>query len=70
VALLGMGLDELSVSPMAIPQIKLVIRGTAYSLAQRVAKEVLAITTPQGIREYLEGLLKNNFPQLNPVHHG
>ncbi len=70
IALLGLGLDELSVSPVAIPQIKFVIRGTAYSLAQRVAQEALKIPTPQGVRKYLEGLLKNNFPQLNPVHHG
>lgn len=65
VALLGMGLDEISVSPIAIPQIKLVIRGTSYSLAQRVAKEVLEIPTPEGIRDYLEGFLRERFPQLN-----
>lgn len=68
IALLGLGLDELSVSPVAIPRVKLVIRGTAYSLAQKVAKEALEIPTPQGVREYLNSLLKNNFPQLNLVH--
>ncbi|MCL2204210.1 MAG: phosphoenolpyruvate--protein phosphotransferase [Defluviitaleaceae bacterium] len=43
--LLGLGLDELSVSASSLLAVKKVIRNQHYSHAQRLAQEVLALTT-------------------------
>jgi phosphoenolpyruvate-protein phosphotransferase len=54
--LLGMGLDEFSVSPSAVPDLKKQIRAANYQDLMRIADEVAGKQTAQEIEEYLVSL--------------
>lgn len=56
--LVGLGLDQLSVSPVLIPQIKQVIRSIRYKDAQRIAKHVLSLHTAKEILQYVRAEAK------------
>ncbi|MCJ7578196.1 MAG: phosphoenolpyruvate--protein phosphotransferase, partial [candidate division Zixibacteria bacterium] len=53
VLLVGMGVDELSTSAMAIPEIKKIIRSITFEEAQRVAQQVLNLSTISDIKKFL-----------------
>jgi phosphotransferase system enzyme I (PtsI) len=53
VLLVGMGVDELSTSAMAIPEIKKIIRSVTFEEAQRVAQQVLSLSTINDIKKFL-----------------
>ena len=40
--LIGLGLDELSMSAMSLPRVKNIIRSTTFSAAQELTDEVMA----------------------------
>lgn len=61
VVLLGLGLDEFSVSPMVIPQIKHMIRSINFKDSQRIARRALDFTTGRDIIGYVRGELKKMF---------
>ncbi len=52
--LLGMGLDEFSMSAQSIPRIKRLIRSTRFTQAQEMAERVLTMSTAHEISEYIE----------------
>ncbi len=52
--LIGMGLDELSMSPSAIPAIKKLVRGISLKEAENVARHALTLASASQIREYCE----------------
>ncbi|MFO7151853.1 MAG: phosphoenolpyruvate--protein phosphotransferase [Bacillota bacterium] len=49
--LLGMGLDEFSMSAASIPQVKKVIRSLTYEQAKEIANRALEMENPEEIRE-------------------
>ncbi len=51
--LVGMMVDELSMSPIAIPEVKRLIRSISFEEAVTIAQEALAMNEPEEIREYL-----------------
>ncbi len=51
--LVGMGVDELSTSAMAIPEIKKIIRSINYEDAKIYTEEVLKLTTIDEIKRFL-----------------
>jgi phosphotransferase system enzyme I (PtsI) len=53
IILVGMGVDELSTSAMAIPEIKKIIRSITFEEAQRVAQQVLSLSTINEIKKFL-----------------
>jgi phosphotransferase system enzyme I (PtsI) len=53
VLLVGMGVDELSTSAMAIPEIKKIIRSITFEDAQKVAEQVLNLSTINDIKKFL-----------------
>lgn len=59
--LIGLGLDELSVSPVAIPKIKQIIRSINYAEATQIAQKVLQMETSHEIQEYIENVMENKF---------
>jgi phosphotransferase system enzyme I (PtsI) len=61
VILLGLGLDEFSMSPVSINAIKKIIRGISYEEAKKIAEQALALETPEEVLEYSQNALK----QLN-----
>ena len=50
--LLGLGLDEFSMSAVSIPVIKNVIRKASYEKAKRIAERALEMETPEEVMEY------------------
>jgi phosphotransferase system enzyme I (PtsI) len=55
--LLGLGLDELSVSPVDIPEIKRIIRSATYKDFRILAQHVLTLPTSDEIIKYMKAHL-------------
>jgi phosphoenolpyruvate-protein phosphotransferase (PTS system enzyme I) len=64
VLLLGLGLDELSVNPAILPEIKKIIRSVKYRDARRIAVKILSYSTEEEIKEFLSSTVKNKVPQI------
>jgi phosphotransferase system enzyme I (PtsI) len=64
VLLIGLGMDELSVVPVVLPEIKKIIRSVKYKDAKRIADRVLTLTTEEEIKEYLASVIKERLPDL------
>ncbi|MFZ1320952.1 MAG: phosphoenolpyruvate--protein phosphotransferase [Ignavibacteria bacterium] len=64
VVFIGLGVDELSVSPSKFPEIKQIIRKLHYKKAYRLCKEILKLTSETEIREKIE---KFNESILNEI---
>ncbi|MDN5311777.1 MAG: phosphoenolpyruvate-protein phosphotransferase system enzyme [Thermoanaerobacteraceae bacterium] len=56
--LLGMGLDEFSMSASSIPQVKKIIRSLSYDEAKQIAEKALSLEKPEEIREMVEGVIQ------------
>jgi phosphotransferase system enzyme I (PtsI) len=64
VLLVGLGLDEFSVIPSVLPEIKKIIRTVKYKDAKRVAERALTMSSETEIREYLSSIVKNQIPEI------
>lgn len=64
VLLVGMGVDELSVTPPILPEIKKIIRSIKLRDARRVAVKVLGMSRENEIRAYLSSIIKNTIPEI------
>ena len=64
VFLVGIGVDELSVIPPVLPEIKKIIRSIKLKDAKRVADKVCALHTEHEIRAFLSSIIKNKVPEI------
>ena len=64
VLLVGLGIDELSVIPSVLPEIKKIILSIKYKEAKRVADKVLTMSTDQEIRDHLSSITRNKVPEI------
>jgi phosphotransferase system enzyme I (PtsI) len=64
ILLVGLGLDEFSVAPTVLPEIKKIIRSIHYTEAQHVAERVLEMKSDDEIKGFLKRLMKNKFPDI------
>ncbi len=55
--LLGLGLDEFSVPPLLIPEIKYVIRSISVKDAQRIAHKAMTLSTGKEVEEFSQAKL-------------
>ncbi|RKY41599.1 MAG: phosphoenolpyruvate--protein phosphotransferase [Candidatus Makaraimicrobium thalassicum] len=62
--LLGLGLDEFSTSPIAVPEVKKIVRSIDYSEAKKIAEEVLTFNTGREVQEYARARLRDLIPDL------
>ncbi|MFH1735679.1 MAG: phosphoenolpyruvate--protein phosphotransferase [bacterium] len=62
--LVGLGLDELSVSPVVLPEIKKIIRSIHSDTAREVAQKALTFNTPREVKRYLLRTMKKLFADL------
>jgi len=63
--LMGMGLDELSVAAIAIPEIKLLIRAATFAEAQKLADRVLSLRSAEEIRKEIAETVDKLAPALS-----
>jgi phosphoenolpyruvate-protein phosphotransferase len=63
-ALFGMGLHSLSMSPAFVPALKQIIRCTTQERAQEIARHVLAMKTFEDIRRYLTDAVQHICPNV------
>jgi phosphotransferase system enzyme I (PtsI) len=64
ILLIGMGIDELSVVPSMLPEIKKIIRSVRASEARRIAKKSLSFATATEVNEYLHSIMKKKLPEI------
>ncbi len=65
--LVGAGIDELSMAPMAIPKIKMVLRSLTVSKCEKIAHEVLKFRTALEVKKFLRRAIHKNFPGIEEV---
>jgi len=64
ILLIGLGLDEFSVVPTVLPEIKKIIRSIHYKEAQHVAERALQMQSEDEIKTYLTTVMKQKFPDI------
>lgn len=64
VLLVGLGIDELSVIPTVLPEIKKIIRTIKLRDAKRIADKALAMATEDEIKDLLASIVKDRVPEL------
>ncbi|MCX6641514.1 MAG: phosphoenolpyruvate--protein phosphotransferase [bacterium] len=62
--LVGLGVDELSVSPVVLPEIKKIIRSVDFATARQVAEHVYEYITAKDVEKYLLRTMKKHFADL------
>ena len=62
--LLGLGLQEFSVSPMVLPEVKKIIRSITHKESRQIAEESLKMHTTDELQGYIEGVMKRKFADL------
>jgi phosphotransferase system enzyme I (PtsI) len=64
VLLMGLGLDEFSVIPSMLPEIKKIIRSVKTKEAERVAEKALTLSTADEIKKHLVSFMKKKLPDI------
>ena len=59
--LLGLGIDELSVTPSSLPKIKSIIRSISFKDAKRISDKALELNSSQDVEDYLMHFMKKKF---------
>jgi phosphotransferase system enzyme I (PtsI) len=62
--LLGLGLDELSMSPVVIPEVKKVVRASRMEEAAEVVGAAYSLSTAREITDYLKTKVKDKLPEI------
>lgn len=62
--LIGLGLDELSVSPISLPEIKQIIRSLRYTECVEVAERVMEMSTSKEIEDFLKNIIRKKLEHL------
>jgi len=59
--LLGLDLDELSVSPSMLPEVKRIIRSVSYEDAEKIAEKALQMKTSEQIETYIRNVMATRY---------
>ena len=60
----GMDIDELSMSAIAIPEIKKLIRSISFKEAKQIVNKILTLKTSKEIRDELQHFISKNAPEF------
>ncbi|MBI3189240.1 MAG: phosphoenolpyruvate--protein phosphotransferase [Ignavibacteriales bacterium] len=63
-ALIGLGIDELSVVPSMLPEIKKIIRSLNYEECQKLAQTILLFATREEVEKCLTNFMHKNCPDI------
>lgn len=64
VLLVGLGLDELSISSYMIPEVKRIIRSITYDEAKMLVRKAMGLSTAAEIRHLVGSIMHERFPDL------
>lgn len=64
VLLVGMEIDQLSVSPVDVPEIKRIIRSINYNEARELVEKVMEFSTAQEIQNFVRPFMRRRFKDL------
>ena len=64
VMLVGLGLEEFSVSPYLVPEIKTIVRGTTFADARELADRCLSLATPSEVRTVVTEFMSRRYPGI------
>ncbi len=67
VLLVGLGIDDLSMTPSLLPEVKQVIRTISYAESRDVATRAVRMSTAADVASLLGGFLADRFPELAAV---
>jgi phosphotransferase system enzyme I (PtsI) len=67
IVLLGMGLTDLSMTPSAIPAIRRLVRSIHLEQARRITQELLTLTTPREVHQFLHAHLGELGPHFQAM---
>lgn len=59
---LGLGLDELSMTPFYIPRVKKILRSSSYEDGKQLLDEISRLSTAAEIEDYVKGMMAERFP--------
>ena len=62
--LLGLDLDEFSVNPHAVPEIKRIIRSVTYEEAVRIANKVLKFEKASEVERFMTKIMRQKFKDI------
>lgn len=62
--LIGLGVDELSMSPVAIPKAKMVLRALTVPECERIAEKALGFRTAGEVKKFLRRVITKAFPAI------
>jgi phosphotransferase system enzyme I (PtsI) len=65
--LLGLGLDEFSMSPVVIPEVKYIIRNVRFKDAKEIAEKTLRLSTAEEVDNFLSRRLDELIPKLKKI---
>uniref|UniRef100_A0A7C6AG03 Phosphoenolpyruvate-protein phosphotransferase n=1 Tax=candidate division WOR-3 bacterium TaxID=2052148 RepID=A0A7C6AG03_UNCW3 len=65
--LVGLGIDELSMSPSSIPKAKLVLRTLTIAHCQEIAQEALNFRTALEVKKFLNRVVRKKFPGIEDL---
>ncbi|MBW2631720.1 MAG: phosphoenolpyruvate--protein phosphotransferase, partial [Deltaproteobacteria bacterium] len=66
--LLGLKLDGLSMTPLAIPRVKNIIRNSTVRESEKLLEKVMTFSTASEIKEYVKDYMTKRFPEFCPVN--
>jgi phosphotransferase system enzyme I (PtsI) len=66
--LLGLGLDELSMTPLAIPRMKKVVRASTLKESKELVDTVMSFSLVREIEEYVRKYMTKRFPDEFPIN--
>jgi phosphotransferase system enzyme I (PtsI) len=58
--LIGLGIDELSTAPVAVPEVKKVLRSITMAEAKNIAEKVLALNNLEEVKKYMLSVNKGS----------
>jgi phosphotransferase system enzyme I (PtsI) len=65
--LLGLGVDELSASPIVIPEIKKVIRTLSHKESKEIARKCIGFSSPKEVRNFLYDFINTKLPSIREL---
>jgi len=64
ILLIGLGIDEISTSPLILPKVKKAIRSVTLKQAKEIAQEAMKFVSGEEIKKFINERLKQIIPEL------